>query len=369
MNKRVGIILINYQDYAQRFLADCRDSLRQQTYPAELSSVIIIDNASSPATQEYLQSNYPEATILPRSDGNYAAANNLGIKTALAQGCDYVVNLNMDTRLSREWLQELVKALDLNPQVGLAQSLILLNQPGVDLDSAVDVAALKINSLGNLVHFLGFGYTSHHGEQLSAVKEVVGYPLITGYASGCSVIIRREVLEKLSQLNQGQYYNEEYFMYHDDLELSLKAKLMGYEIVLAPRSRLFHKYEFARSTKMIYYMERNRYLFLATFYPPILLALIALPALVMELGLLGYSLLGGWAKERVKMYRYFFKASTYQQINRERAYLKKISQRPLAELAKDFTGRLDYQEINNPVLTWLVNPLLNTYWRIVKQLV
>ena len=69
MNKRVGIILINYQDYAQRFLANCRDSLRQQTYPAELSSVIIIDNASSPATQEYLQSNYPEATILPRSDG------------------------------------------------------------------------------------------------------------------------------------------------------------------------------------------------------------------------------------------------------------------------------------------------------------
>ena len=67
------------------------------------------------------------------------------------------------------------------------------------------------------------------------------------------------------------------------------------------------------------------------------MALIALPALVMELGLLGYSLLGGWAKERVKMYRYFLKLVLISKLTGSEL-IKKISQRPLAELAKDFTG-------------------------------
>ncbi|KKQ34759.1 MAG: hypothetical protein US52_C0048G0002 [candidate division WS6 bacterium GW2011_GWA2_37_6] len=58
MQPKVGIILINYKDYAKRFLADCRDSLRLIDYPKDKYVVYIVDNATSPETRAYLQEIY-----------------------------------------------------------------------------------------------------------------------------------------------------------------------------------------------------------------------------------------------------------------------------------------------------------------------
>ncbi len=362
MDKKVGIILINYQDYATRFLKPCRDSLRIQNYPQELIRVYIIDNASTPETADYLKASYPEAAILPRSDGNYAAANNLGIKTALEDGCEYVVSANMDTEMETDWLKELVLALDNNPRAGLAQSKILLYPK-----SEAEKTNPKINSYGNLIHFLGFGFTSGYGE-LDDGKNNDIYSELKGYASGCSLIARREALEAINIDGQG-CYNEEYYMYHDDLEISLKVKLAGYQVILAPRSRIFHKYEFTRSTKMIYYMERNRYLTMLIFYPKVLLALIAFPALVMDIGMIFYAFLGGWIKEELKIYQYFFKSATYDKIAEERKRLERISKISFNSLAYNFVGKIEFQEIANPILTYIVNPLINLYWRLIKKII
>lgn len=355
MPKRVGIILINYKDYAERFLIACRDSLRAQNYPAELTKIYIIDNASTPETIAYLKNNYPEAQILTRVDGNYCAANNLGFKTALSDSCDYLVTVNMDTEMKTDWLDELVSALENNPAAGIAQSKILLF-PKTEAEKENP----RINSLGNIIHFLGFGFTSGYGEP---DREISGYPEINGYASGCSFIIRAEVFNKIGG------YNEEYYMYHDDLEISLKAKLAGYKIILAPKSIIFHKYEFARSTKMIYYMERNRYLTLLTFYPAYLIILIGLPGAVMDLGLFFYSLLNGWFKEEAKIYSYFLNFKNYAKILAARKKIKKFQTQSFIELAKNFAGRIEFQEIANPVLKYLVNPLFNRYWQIIKKII
>lgn len=350
MVKSVAIILINYKDYAERFLAACRDSLRLQDYPA--FRVYIVDNASTPESRNYLQANYPEATILERADGNYAAACNLGFSQALKDGADYLVGVNMDTEMKANWLTELVAALSAGQEVGIAQSKILLYPK----DEA-EKRSPKVNSLGNIIHFLGFGFTDGYG---GPDREISGYPEIKGYASGCSFIIRSEVFGKIGG------YSEEYYMYHDDLELSLKTKLAGYKIVLAPKSIIFHKYEFARSTKMIYYMERNRYLTLLTYYPRYLLLLIALPGLAMDLGMLAYSALGGWFREEMKIYGYFLKPKNYHLINAERKKMKKFQQVPFRRLARGFSGRIEFQEIANPILKYLVNPLFNAYWQIIR---
>lgn len=355
MSKKVGIILINYKDYAERFLAPCRDSLRAQNYPKELINIYIIDNASSAETENYLKTQYPEAIILPREDGNYAAANNLGFKAALADNCKYLVTVNMDTEMEDNWLSELVSALDNNPEAGIAQSKILLFPKNEE-----EKIHPKINSLGNIIHFLGFGFTSAYGEP---DREISGYPEIKGYASGCSFIVRAEVLNKIGG------YNEEYYMYHDDMEISLKANLAGYKIILAPLSIIFHKYEFSRSTKMIYYMERNRYLMIMTFYPAFSLALVLLPALVMDLGILAYSVVKGWFKEEIKIYQYFFSLKNYDKIFAEREKIKKYKSIKFSQVAKNFSGRIEFQEIANPILKYLVNPGLDLYWRIIKHII
>ncbi|MFA5023773.1 MAG: glycosyltransferase family 2 protein [Patescibacteria group bacterium] len=355
MSKKVGIILINYQDYAERFLAACRDSLRAQDYPADLIKVYIVDNASTVESYNYLQTNYPEATILTRVDGNYAAANNLGFRRAIEEGCEYLVSVNLDTEMTANWLSELVRALEDNPAAGLAQAKILLF-PKTDEEKKRP----RINSLGNIIHFLGFGFTSGYGE---ADREISGYPEIKGYASGCSLVIKSEVINKIGG------YNEEYYMYHDDLELSLKARLAGYKIILAPRAVIYHKYEFKRSTKMIYYMERNRYLTLLTFYPGYLLLLVALPGVIMDIGMLFFSLVNGWFKEERKIYGYFCTFKNYDKIHQERERLKKITIVPFCQIAPSFSGRIEFQEIANPLLKYLVNPLFDLYWQIVKRLI
>jgi len=352
MSKIVGIILVNYQDYAVKFLNACRDSLRRQDYPAELVKIYIVDNATTPESAKYLRDNYPEAIILSRSDGNYAAANNLGFRQATSDGCQYLVTVNMDTEMRSDWLSELVSALDNNAQVGIAQSKILL-YPKNDADREQP----KINSLGNVIHFLGFGFTSGYG---AADREIAGYPEIKGYASGCSLIIREEVFQKIGG------YNEEFYMYHDDLELSLKVRLAGYQIILAPHSVIWHKYEFSRSVAMIYYMERNRYLTLLSFYPVYLLALIALPLLLMDLGMLLYSVINGWFKAELKIYGYFCWWKNYVSILETRRKIQGLSRIPFSRLARDFSGRIEFQEISNPVLKYLVNPSFNLYWRLIK---
>ncbi len=355
MDKKVGIILINFKDYATRFLIPCRDSLRLQSYPSELVKVYIIDNASSPETLNYLHTNYPEAKVLERRDGNYAAANNLGFREAQNDNCELLVTVNMDTEMESNWLSELVVALENNPQAAIAQSKILLFPKNDE-----EKIQAKINSLGNVIHFLGFGFTSAYGEN---DHEILGYPEIKGYASGCSFIIRAAILDKIGG------YNEEYYMYHDDLELSLKVKIIGSKIILAPRSVIYHKYEFKRSTRMIYFMERNRYLTLIGFYPGYLLILIALPGVIMDIGMLFFSALSGWFKEELKVYGYFFHLKNYAKILKERKKIQSFQTQNFSMIAKDFSGKIEFQEIANPVLKYLVNPAFNFYWQLVKKII
>jgi len=348
MNKKIAIILVNYKDYAERFLIECRDSIRAQDYPKDFYRVYIVDNASCEKTTEYLKNNYKEAIIIPRSDGNYAAANNVGLKKATGDSCDYFVIANMDTKFDRNWLKELVKAVESDNKIGIAQSKILLYKKN------------KINSLGNIIHFLGFGFTDGYNQP---DREINGYPEIKGYASGCSFIIKKEVLDKIGG------YNEELYMYHDDIDIGWKAKLAGYKIVLAPKSVVYHKYSFNRSALMIYYMERNRYITMFTFYklPTILLILPAL--IIMDLGMFLFSAFNGWLGQKLKVYKYFLKPESWVKIFKSRQKIKKIRKISDRQMVKNFFGQVLFQEIDNPVLKYIANPVFNLYWQAVRRVI
>lgn len=352
MDKKVAIVLINYHDYAERFLSDCRDSLRAQSY--KNFQVYIVDNDYSEASLNYLKENYKEAKLLSREDGNYAAAENLGFKQAIEDGADYLVALNMDTVAEVNYLQELVTALELNPQAGMAQSKILL-QPKDDKEKAEP----RINSTGNIFHFLGFGFTQDYNKK---DKEIAGYPLIRGYVSGCSFIIRQEIFSQVGGLN------EDFYMYHDDIELSLKVKLAGHELILAPRSRVFHKYEFSRSIKMFYYMERNRHLLLFIFAPLRYLLLISPLLLLMDISMLVFSLFNASTSQVLKAYLYFFKPLNINRIKQARKLMKDTKKR-FVELAPDFQSKIKFQEIDNPLLKYVANPLMSCYWFIIKRFI
>ncbi|MDI3496462.1 MAG: hypothetical protein PWQ35_483 [Patescibacteria group bacterium] len=349
---KVGIILINYKDYASRFLVDFKQSLERQDYGLENLQVYIIDNCASSESLKILNTIYPEAEIIARADGNYSAACNLGCRRAILDGCKYVVTVNMDTEVDSAWLSELVKGLEKNPDTGIVQAKVLLYQP--------DGIEKQINTLGNVIHFLGFGTTSFYRK---ADYEIKGYPEIKGYASGCSFIVRREVFSAIDG------WNEEYFMYHDDIEFSLKARLKGYKIRLAPKSCIYHKYEFSRSVRMLYYMERNRQLLIFHFYPCKLLFLI-LPALgAMNFAMMFYAIFKGWFKTWLRANLYFYNPYNIIKIIRTRHKLKKLGRLTSSDFSELLVARLEFLEIDNFLLRYLGNPLLALYWRGIKKII
>lgn len=349
---KVGIILVNYKDYASRFLFDFKKSLATQDYGSNNFQVYIIDNAASSESLRLLNKIYKEAEIIPRADGNYCAANNLGFRRAILDGCKYVVTVNMDTEVTPNWLTELVRALEKNPKAGIVQSKVLLYNN--------DSQDARINTLGNNLHFLGFGTTSYYQEK---DREIEGYPEIKGYASGCCFIARREVFSDISG------WNEDYFMYHDDIEFSLKAKLKNYKIILAPKSVIYHKYEFARSVKMLYFMERNRHLLIFHFFP-IRLLLFVLPALIiMNFGMLFYSFIGRWFTTWLKVNLYFLHPKHIWQIFVFRRKIKRLGSISSYDFANTLIARLEFLEIDNLLLRRIGNPLLVLYWRLVKKLI
>jgi GT2 family glycosyltransferase len=352
MSKKVGIILVNYKDYAQRFLTDCRDSLRAQNYPLEDLKVYIVDNASSDESQKYLKENYAEAAIITRPDGNYSAANNAGLAAARADGAEIFVIANMDMTFDRQWLSELLAALNSDAKIGIAQSKILLYQP--------DGGRAKINTLGNEINYLGFGFTIGYKED---DREIAGLPEIKGYASGSSFAIKKEVLDKIGG------YDEEYYMYHDDLEIGWKTKLAGYKIILAPKSVCYHKYEFSRSIKMVYYMERNRLIAVFSFYELTSILAIVPALLFMEMGQLFFALIRGWLIEKLKVYEYFLRAPNWDKIMAARKKIKSFRVKKDKEIVDDLAGEILFQEIDNPVLKYFANPIFKWYWDLAKKVI
>jgi len=353
--KKVGIILINYKEYANKYLRACRDSLRIQTYTD--FKVYIVDNASSEQSLSYLRDLYSEAIVLPREDGNYCAANNLGMREAIKDGCDYLVAANMDTEFEADWLKELVVALDNDASVGIAQSLIMLYPKNEE-----EKTNPRVNTTGNLIHFLFFGFTNNYNLKKSELILKSEYPEID-YASGCSFIIRREIFQEIGG------YNDDYYMYHDDLDISLKTRLAGYKIVLAPKSIMWHKYEFERSVRMLYYMERNRVISFFSFYPVYILILLSPFLLFMNIGMLFFSIINGWFTTKMKVTAYFFKPSAWRLIMKNRKEYHRLAKQSFKNIASSFVGKIEFQEINNPILEHLVNPVFNLYWKLIKKII
>lgn len=353
--EKVGVILVNYKTYVNKYLAECRDTLRNQDYPKELINVYVVDNAASDESIAFTKDLYPEAIVIPRPDGNYAAANNTGIKQAITDGCEYFVIANMDVHYHVSWLSELVKAIESDSKVGIAQSRILLYP-----QTPEEWQKPKINTLGNIMHYLGFGFTSNYKEEDRVIE---GYPEITGYASGCSFITTKAVIEKMGM------YDEEYYMYHDDVEMSWRAKLAGYKIILAPKSIIYHKYEFSRSVMMVQYMERNRYLVIFHYYRWPTIILITPMLLFMEAGMIVYSLVNKWFDAKRKAMGYFWKWANWKKIFEKRKQVKKLRTVSDRKIIKSFVGRVLYQEVANPLLVYIANPIMAVYWFVVRWLI
>lgn len=341
---KVAVLLVNYKDYAKRYLAPCYKSLLSQDYPRDLFEIFITDNSSTEESRASIRQIAPEARILSNTENlGWAGGNNTAIREALEIDFDYIVLLNMDTVTEKDWLIRLVEKADQRKDLHILQSKILLH------------GTRKINSLGNRIQFLGYGYCNGYGQE-----EPLPSRLPVDFASGAAMLVKREVFEKIG------LFREEYFMYGDDLEFCWRARLAGYEVGLAEDSVCHHKYDFRKVVNSIGYLERNRLLTVLTLEKWQTL-LMTLPALVLfQIGVLVYFTLRGKATEMAKTALYFLKPKTWKRIRKIRTEIGQLRVRKDSEVVRAFAGRIVFSEIRSVSFYLFVNPLLWAYWNVVR---
>lgn len=237
----------------KELLASCLESLDAQSFRD--FETIVVDNGSKDGSREFLESRKTNALRPVFLDDNlgFAAACNAGI--ALARG-RYVATLNNDAQADPLWLESLVKAMDANPQSGMAASKILMLPE-----------KLVIDKVGHLIYFDGLNHGRGCGEidrgQFDKTKECL-------FPDGAAALYRKEMLDQIGG------FDERFFAYGDDCDLGLRGRRAGWSCVYVPEARAYHIHSATAgrySPLKAFLIERNRIWVAIKHFPlPLLLA-------------------------------------------------------------------------------------------------
>lgn len=346
---RVGVVIPAYSH--QEDLGKCLKSLYAN--PIKGMHVVVVDNASTDDTVAYISEHFPQVTLIEeKQNRGYVGGVNRGWEYLQKKGVDYLMILTQDVMLASGWAEPLLRELEAHPDVSAAQPLLCYQNNHE-----------QINSAGNMIHFLGFGY-AYGDKQNSTDPDLatrLAGPSDVVYASGGAVMLRATHLQEVG------LFQDDFFMYHDDLDLGWRIRLAGYRSVLVPQSRAYHRYEFHRSTKIKYrYGEQNRLVVLLENYHWATLVLIFPAWLFMEVGVVVMSLAKGWLPEKLHGYNYVIRY--LPKILQTRKKHQALRRRKEKDVVRDFASGIYYQEAPNPFLR-IVNPVLGVYWRAVRGVI
>jgi GT2 family glycosyltransferase len=192
----------------------CVERLRSSTYPR--LQVVVVDNGSSDGSVEQLRATFSDVDVVAISENRgYAEGVNVGIRHALALGAEWVLLVNNDAEVAPGAITKLVAA---------AGSTIGLVTPRIDAlpSGRLWHAGARTSRLTLLPYELG------------PAELAKGRTLCVDYATGCVLLIHRQVFERIG------LFDERYFMYYEDLGFSTRARAAGFPILVVPETLAWH---------------------------------------------------------------------------------------------------------------------------------
>ena len=219
---KLSIIIPHHN--GEELLHNCLKSLLNNISIKDFE-IIVVDNGSTDNSAEKAKENFPLINLL-KSEKNlgYSGGCNLGAKDSKGE---YIIFLNNDTFHVKNWIEELIKFLDKNPQAGAAQPKIL---NAVNKD--------KFDYAGGAGGFIDkYCFPFARGRIFNTLeKDLNQYqnPKKIFWASGAGFIIRRKLLTKLN------YFDNIYFAYMEEIDLSWRLQAMGWSIWNVPSSIIYH---------------------------------------------------------------------------------------------------------------------------------
>jgi GT2 family glycosyltransferase len=238
MIPKVSVIIVNYN--GNGFLRDCLKALDRQRF--EDFEVVIVDNASSAGSAHESKAFIEETSmanrarlISPEKNLGFAGGSIAGLKHAAGK---YIALLNDDTEADERWLEELVKAMDASDGIGICASKMIVH--GTDLiDSAGDVFSTALK---------GFGEGERRQRLLYNERRYVFG------ACGGAALYRKKMIDEIG------FMDEDFFLIHEDIDLSFRAQLNGWKALYVPTAIVYHRVRSSighMSDMAVYYTLRN----------------------------------------------------------------------------------------------------------------
>lgn len=336
--ERVGVVFVAYgpQPLLRRAVEACLEST------GVALEIVIVDNG------------VPDDEALAGLESERVRVIGEGINLGFAAGCnfgaahlhsDYIAFINTDAIVEPEALVQLSRSLH-DPEVGIASaSLRLAGDPD------------RMNAAGLDVHPLGLGWCRGFADLASE------HPVISevAAASGAAMALRRDVFTDLGG------FDETYFAYYEDIELSHRARLMGFRVIFVPAAIVHHAYAFDTHASKFYLLESNRLITVLSVYRARTLALLAIPLLAQEVALLASSIGGGWSNAKRRSLGSVFRRRA--QIREKRRGLQSGRVVDDREFVAMFATRV--QPENRPLshLERLAQSPFIWYWSFARRLV
>ena len=214
----VSVIIVNRD--RKTYLRNCLDSLLNQTHsPIE---IIVVDNGSADGSQKMLKEEFAQVKLITNEHNElYCRAQNQGIK--VAEG-EYIISLNNDVVLEKDFVEEALKAANINERIGMVCGKIM-SWDGLSVDSAGQM-------LGRSRRPIERGYKK---------KDTGTYdePCYIFSAGGVAPLYKRKMLEEIRI--EGEYFDESYGMFYEDLDIAWRANLFGWRGFYDPHALAYHR--------------------------------------------------------------------------------------------------------------------------------
>lgn len=225
---KASVIIPNWN--GKYLLKDCLESLKKQAF--KKFEIIMVDNGSTDDSIEYVKKNFPDVKIVYLNKNyGFARAINEGVEKSQAK---YVIFLNNDTKVDKNWLENLIKTADNHPEVISVNSKIL----NFNDRKKIDGVGILINEVGQA---RSIGWNEKDLGQYEKERYIFG-------ATGGASLFRREDFIRVGM------FDENYFMYSEEVDFAFRAQCLEYKSIYCPKALVYHKHK-ATSKKMPQYIE------------------------------------------------------------------------------------------------------------------
>lgn len=333
----VSVVVLAY--LADPWLRNCVEAVLASE--KVIADVVLVDNGCTSDDVGILERLDGVTVVRPGRNLGFAGGCNVGAEQAKGE---FIALVNGDAIVEPTTLARLVEEVN-QPGIGIAGASIRLSS-----DPSL------VNSAGNPVHVLGLSWSGGFNK-----PEQYAEPVEVAVASGACMVLSRTLWRQLDG------FDEEYFAYHEDTELSMRVWRLGMRVMYVPDAIAVHRYEFSRNTFKFYMIERNRLMFLATLWGWRALVLLS-PALVMlEVAMVLLAAKQGWLKAKLR--GWWWLLGHLGHIRRRRSLLQgelAVSHRQWMHV---LTDQVDVTAIQLPGIVGMLNAMTSAYWRLVSRLV